>query len=891
MSESSRSLPSARTFYDEVGGAPTFAASSRTFYAGVRTDPVLAPLYPQDDWDGAEARLRGFLEQYWGGPRDLLARSAATRGCGCGTPRSPSARPSGTPGCGTCARRSTRSTLSPEQDATLWGYLEMAALSMQNRFPEGPGATSPPPEKRRTPAPPLQGADGTDTRGAREPARRCHVPDGPTPTGGGRRLLPGLHPQLRRRQRRRRRRPGRHPRQAALPGRPRRRRAVDHAVLPLADGRPRLRRRRPARRRAGVRRPRRVRRPARRRPRARHPGHHRPGAQPQLARPRVVPGGAGRGARLAGAGAVPVPRRARRRRRRAAEQLALGLRRPRVDPGARRPVVPAHLRAGAARPELRPTPRWSPTSRRRCGSGWTAGSTASASTSRTAWPSPRACRTWCRRRTPACSTTTAPATSASTRTACTPCTGGSAPVLDEYPGPMAVGEVWVSDDERLAQYLRADELQLAFNFRLLTADWTADDLRDAVVDSLAAVAGTAGARPAGCCPTTTSVRHVTRYGGGEVGLRRARAAALLQLALPGAAYLYNGDELGLPNVEPARRGAAGPGLGALGPHRARPRRLPGARCRGRATKPSYGFSARRDTWLPMPEGWAELTVEAQAADPDVDAVAVPSGAGAAARRRPRSPGSRCEWLPAPDGCLAFRRPGGLVCLVNLSGCGRAAAGGPGAAGQRGRSPTARCPTTRRCGCRPEFRGSAGVRYRGSGTFRATTTSAEPAPAPGRPCREDQGPRLHRAVRRDHRGAGAGARRARWGRCRSPRRPSGVMLAGSILGARRGFLSQLLFLVLVAIGLPVLPAAVAGWPSSPAPTAGYLISWPIAAFVVGLLTERFWARYNLAWGVVANVVGGHRRHLRDRRPGARGGRGPAVERRDRGSARPCSSRAT
>jgi len=84
---------------------------------------------------------------------------------------------------------------------------------------------------------------------------------------------------------------------------------------------------------------------------------------------------------------------------------------------------------------------------------------------------------------------------------------------------------------------------------------------------------------------------------------------------------------------------------------------------------------------------------------------------------------------------------------------------------------------------------------------------------------------------------------------------GVMLAGSILDARRGFLSQLLFLVLVAIGLPVLPGGGGGLAVFAGATAGYLISWPIAAFVVGLLTERFWARYNLAWGTVANVVGG------------------------------------
>jgi len=68
MSESSRSLPSARTFYEEVGGAPTFTRLIAHFYAAVRTDPVIGPLYPQDDWEGAEVRLRSFLEQYWGGP-------------------------------------------------------------------------------------------------------------------------------------------------------------------------------------------------------------------------------------------------------------------------------------------------------------------------------------------------------------------------------------------------------------------------------------------------------------------------------------------------------------------------------------------------------------------------------------------------------------------------------------------------------------------------------------------------------------------------------------------------------------------------------------------------------------------------------------------------------
>ena len=135
MSESSRTLPSARTFYDEVGGAPVFHALVHHFYAGVRTDPVLAPLYPQDDWDGAEARLRGFLEQYWGGPTTYSQER--------GHPRlrmrhAPFAiGPAERDAWLTHMRAAVDSlALSPEQDATLWGYLEMAALSMQNRFPD-----------------------------------------------------------------------------------------------------------------------------------------------------------------------------------------------------------------------------------------------------------------------------------------------------------------------------------------------------------------------------------------------------------------------------------------------------------------------------------------------------------------------------------------------------------------------------------------------------------------------------------------------------------------------------------------------------------------------------------------------------------------------------------
>lgn len=81
---------------------------------------------------------------------------------------------------------------------------------------------------------------------------------------------------------------------------------------------------------------------------------------------------------------------------------------------------------------------------------------------------------------------------------------------------------------------------------------------------------------------------------------------------------------------------------------------------------------------------------------------------------------------------------------------------------------------------------------------------------------------------------------------------GPMLAGALLGARRGGLALLLFLVLVAAGLPLLSGGRGGFGVFFGPTAGFLVSWPIAAFVVGLLTRR---AENLAWSVLGIAVGG------------------------------------
>ncbi len=84
---------------------------------------------------------------------------------------------------------------------------------------------------------------------------------------------------------------------------------------------------------------------------------------------------------------------------------------------------------------------------------------------------------------------------------------------------------------------------------------------------------------------------------------------------------------------------------------------------------------------------------------------------------------------------------------------------------------------------------------------------------------------------------------------------GVMLAGAVLGARKGGASVLLFLALVAIGLPLLAGGRGGLGVFAGPSVGFLIGWPIAAFVIGWLTERRGAPYSVPWGIAFNIVGG------------------------------------
>jgi alpha-glucosidase len=260
-------------------------------------------------------------------------------------------------------------------------------------------------------------------------------------------------------------------------------------------------------------------------------------------------------------------------------------------------------------------------------------------------------------------------------------------VADSYRQPRAlIGEIWLPDTERFARYLRPDELHTAFNFDFLACPWEAGALRRCIDETLAAHAPV-GAPATWVLANHDVTRHVTRYGRRDtsfahaarrhqhrapcdlaLGTRRARAAALLSLALPGSVYLYQGEELGLWEVEEIpdrlRQDPIFPRTGGVDPGRDGCRvPMPWS-----GTAPPFGFSpptATAPPWLPQPAGWRELSVAAQSGDP-ASMLELYRGA---LRRRRTEPGlgdGPMHWLPSGEGVLAFARGERFTCLVNLS---------------------------------------------------------------------------------------------------------------------------------------------------------------------------------------------------------------------------------
>ena len=248
-------------------------------------------------------------------------------------------------------------------------------------------------------------------------------------------------------------------------------------------------------------------------------------------------------------------------------------------------------------------------------------------------------------------------------------------ILDEYDGDrMAVAEAWTETPESMARYIRHDELQQAFNFHWLQAPWSAESFRDVIAESLHAV-GLAGAAATRVLSNHDVTRPVTRYGAGDVGLARARAALLTMLALPGGVYVYQGEELGLEEVEVAPEHRQDPtyhrggGVGRDGC------RVPIPWSGG---QPPFGFGpGAGQPWLPQPEDWATLSVAAQEADPD-STLHFYRRALRTRRVVTEHLADEVVVLDTAPGTLGFVRGGGLLCLVN---CGEDPAPVPAEAGE------------------------------------------------------------------------------------------------------------------------------------------------------------------------------------------------------------------
>ncbi|MCO8274366.1 glycoside hydrolase family 13 protein [Actinoplanes sp. TRM 88003] len=183
-------------------------------------------------------------------------------------------------------------------------------------------------------------------------------------------------------------------------------------------------------------------------------------------------------------------------------------------------------------------------------------------------------------------------------------------LCDSYDEPkMLVGEVSLADLDEVGLYARPDELHHAFQFRLLKSDWDASSFADTIAEALTAFE-TVGAPAPWVLGNHDKARQVTRYG----SERRARAAALLMLALPGSAYLYAGEELGLPEADVPDADRRDPIF-----FRSQGRRPGRDGCRipmpWEADDPNAGFSAATP-WLPQPAGWPSYAVDRQESDPN-----------------------------------------------------------------------------------------------------------------------------------------------------------------------------------------------------------------------------------------------------------------------------------
>lgn len=248
-------------------------------------------------------------------------------------------------------------------------------------------------------------------------------------------------------------------------------------------------------------------------------------------------------------------------------------------------------------------------------------------------------------------------------------------------GPrLYVAEAWRIRDNGLARYLRADELHTAFNFDFLRCPWEPEALPNVISRQLATLSAV-DAEPTWVLSSHDLPRPVTRYGqhagwlarrpgqdaataDTDLGTRRARAAALLMLALPGSAYIYQGEELGLPEASDLPEELLQDPFWRRSGHRVRGR--DGCRVPLPWTEnlPGLGFSDA-SPWLPQPPAWAQLAVSCQSPDPHSTLNLYRRAISL--RRRFLTPASRrLEWRDTPAGVLEFDRGHQFTCILNFT---------------------------------------------------------------------------------------------------------------------------------------------------------------------------------------------------------------------------------
>ncbi|WP_035763832.1 glycoside hydrolase family 13 protein [Arthrobacter sp. H20] len=246
-------------------------------------------------------------------------------------------------------------------------------------------------------------------------------------------------------------------------------------------------------------------------------------------------------------------------------------------------------------------------------------------------------------------------------------------ILGEYDGERILcGEASVDPLTRLADWVREDQMHQTFNFSYLAAPWDPTELRRIVTASLEAF-DSVGAPTTWVLSNHDVVRHTTRFGQGHTephrngdgigpddhqpdhdrGLRRGIAASMFMVGLPGGVYLYQGEELGLPDhtqmphhfrQDPAYHRTGGNRLGRDGCRVPLPWTTEG---------PSLGYSPNGQSWLPQPEGWAALSREAQQSDPQ-SVLSLYKKALSTRRQHGLGSGS-LAWAEnhSTDTCLAF----------------------------------------------------------------------------------------------------------------------------------------------------------------------------------------------------------------------------------------------